>query len=165
MSFKSKLMAAPNEFPFSITGTFNFPDDNNGEVIIKLDDDADLKVNESDINSDLIFPLSDLEFSKGSGYIVKLKKDASVTLRFKTVSHTFKLNLETERQFYIDTEELVVRYIDELPQDTTSRFAAGDCKKWVLVVDAKCCRNDRYVSKDYGFVSCNQNWNDSRCCP
>lgn len=144
---------------FSIEGTLQV---NGKNVIIRHGPDASLEVNETDLDIGSLRPLYEGMSvpAKDRRYIINVREGATVTMKYKTVTHKFVLDPAKETPFYIDTEALKVV---KLKPNPASAAARPGCNKYVVVFYCKCCNKDKRL-ECYGLVGCGNEWRDQHCC-
>lgn len=169
MSLQETISNLKSEELFTVRGDISFP--KSEFVKITFEEDVFAIVAEKDIQSNSVFPISpgDDPSGRDSGFLLKLRKNAEVELNYKSLSISFFLNFESQRQFYICPEEEKIVYIDQLSTGDLETSQWINCYKRVYVVDCYCCRNNRFRRACYGWVGCpnpgEDGWYDERCCP
>jgi hypothetical protein len=169
MSIAEKMARFNPKEWFTVRGSLSFS--NTGVVTINFEEGVYAIVEERDIHPDFVFPLDigDDPSGRGSQHAIKLKQGSKVQLHYKGIDVMFFTNFTTQRQFYICPEQMKLVYLDQLSAESKEVTEWRNCNKRVYVVDAHCCRNNKYCCKGYGGVGCPNEgedaWTDERCCP
>jgi hypothetical protein len=151
---------------FTLKAQLSVLEKDDAPVTLRFTKDAYAVVDQNDIDPRFLFPLSAMEDPEGEGkrHLIKIKKGAKVTLHYKTLSHTFTLDPDRERNFVIDEDNLRVLYVNEHPELFKKLEQSRGCYKFVVIYQCHCCGSGRYVGEGFGLVGCNNRWHDDRCC-
>ncbi|MDY0854899.1 hypothetical protein SPE26_29650 [Bacillus thuringiensis] len=135
---------------------------NDGIVRLEFRPDAFALINEKDIDSSLIFPLTDGEDPSGrnSKYALKLAKGVKGELHVKNLVQTFEVG-DFTNPFYIDEEKEEIVYLNLASKIQMN--CEFECRKNVFIADIYCCGGS-FLEGGFGMVGCGNYWCDDRCC-
>jgi len=177
MSISNKVQNFQRSAWYPVVGQLTIEEE--GKVKIypnPKDKDISFTVSESSINEDFIHPVKEksCEGNSNPKFEMQIKKGAAVTLNYKNLTHTFTLDPDTERSFYLDTKEEKVIFLDETNSAQVTVEADANiamlhpnppsCYAAVIVAYEWCCNNDRDPGPLYGMVGCNAEWKIDKCC-
>lgn len=121
-------------------------------------------VSESSINADFIRPVSlnyDLN-SQNNQFEFHIKKGSNIELHYKHLTHIFKLDMETERHFYVDMQDEKIVFVDDIKSQSSSSCGAS-CYAWTVLFYSKCCSKGKHLWR-VGLGTCSDHFCASECC-